>query len=98
MTRGLDCESPTEIAADSARWSRLPGEVGRRVEAQRRCCHHCCIRADSAAESPRNGIEARVLWCVENVGPWHDDWYYRGGGTWCFARLEDMVRFQLVWV
>ena len=82
-----------------------PGEVtllfaskaDARLAAQRRCLHRCRVWIQRDDDWPFGNIEVMSLWCGANIGPRHVDWYYRGGGVWCFSELEDMVQFQMVW-
>ena len=69
-----------------------------RQAAQRRCLH--CCRVVSRPEDDMHiygNITDMATWCAANISPRHVDWYYRGGGVWCFSEIEDMVQFQMVW-
>lgn len=61
------------------------------------CLHRCNLWHGKTDDLPFGDVETLARWCADEIGPRYVDWYYRGGGTWCFRELEDMVLFQMTW-
>lgn len=69
-----------------------------RLAAHRRCQHCCRLYHQRGGDHPHGRQDLLAAWCAGHLGPRWVDWYYRGGGVWCFADQEDLVAFQLTWL
>lgn len=76
---------------------REPYIVTVRRRAGHRCTHCIKLCVEHGAPRPGDGHDEQVQWCSHNIGPRWVDWYYRGGGVWCFHQHEDMIQFRMVW-
>jgi hypothetical protein len=65
--------------------------------ARQLCTHKVTLRFNIHDQQVFGDVDAMFGWCRANAGQRHHDWYYRGGGTWCFRDRDTMVMFAMVW-